>query len=43
MLLQSGGSLVIFLAMRQNNGRSPRKTQTMHPRMGSVHGRTGRS
>lgn len=43
MLLQSGGSRVIFRAMGQNNGRFHRGTQTMHPRMVSVHGRTGRS
>ena len=43
MLLQSGGSRVIFHTIRQNNGRSHRGTQTMHPRMGSVHGRNGRS
>jgi hypothetical protein len=43
MLLQSGGTRVIFHTMRQNNERSHRGTQTMHPRVGWVHGRNGRS
>ena len=43
MLLQSGGSRVIFQTIRQNNGRSYRGTQTMHPRMGWVHGRNSQS